>query len=111
MKLRAHREYRNDISDISGILIEEREAGHIIEYNDISKAYMFLYEENIETYLQEIVKDLCDKEISDLKKMYKERNEAEKSIGSKVNNYIDNGANINAQNVDDVILKIKEKMK
>lgn len=111
MKLRAHREYRNDISDVAGILMEEREAGHVIEYDDISKAYVFLYEENIETNLQEIAKDLCDKEISDLKKMYTERNEAEKRIGSKVDIYIDNGADINARNVDDVISKIKEKMK
>ena len=41
-KLIAHRDYRNDISDAIGILIEEREAGASITYDDIVKAYQKL---------------------------------------------------------------------
>lgn len=38
MKLMARRDYRNDISDAIGILIEERDAGKEIVFDDISKA-------------------------------------------------------------------------
>ena len=43
MKMIAHREYRNDISDAIGILIEEAEAGNSFSYADIETAYQKLY--------------------------------------------------------------------
>lgn len=111
MKIRAHREYRNDISDVAGILIEEREKGNIINFSDVENAYLFLYEDAIDSKVEKVVRELFDKDTDELKKKYAEQNESEVSIGTKVESYIDDGANINTRNVDDVIARIKEKMK
>lgn len=111
MKIRAHREYRNDISDVAGILIEEREKGNNIGLSDVNDAYVFLYEEAIDSNVEKVVRELFDKDADELKKIYAEQNEAEASIGTKVESYIDDGADINTRNVDDVIARIKEKMK
>ena len=111
MKIRAHREYRNDISDVAGILIEEREKGNNISFPDVNDAYVFLYEEAIDSNVEKVVRELFDKDTDELKKIYAEQNEAEASIGTKVESYIDDGADINTRSVDDVIARIKEKMK
>lgn len=110
MKIRAHREYRNDISDVVGILIEERECGNVLEYSDIAGAYHLLYEEDIDNDVDSIIKDLFNKSTNELKQIYVERNRNESGIGVKVVSYIDNGVEINTKNVDDVIAKIKEKI-
>ena len=43
MKMIAHRDYRNDISDAIGILVEESEAGNHFSYDEIEAAYQKLY--------------------------------------------------------------------
>lgn len=110
MKLRAHRDYRNDISDAIGVLIEEREVGNDISFNDIKNAFYRLYSENISDELQAKMKEICEMCTEDLKKLYDIQNNSKDEIGGKIVTYIDDGANINAKNVDDVIAKIKEKM-
>lgn len=110
MKLRAHREYRNDISDIAGILIEEREASKFIGYDEIRKAYHFLYDKDPAQELQVIVEELCNKSVLELKQLYEKCNKEEERIGSKVVSYLDNGAETDTRNVNDVIARIKEKM-
>ena len=97
MKIRAHREYRNDISDVAGILIEEREKGNNISFPDVNDAYVFLYEEAIDSNVEKVVRELFDKDTDELKKIYAEQNEAEASIGTKVESYIDDGADIICQ--------------
>lgn len=43
MKLRAGRQYKNDLSDIVGILAEQKENGHPLQYSDIDRAIIELY--------------------------------------------------------------------
>ena len=111
MKLMARRDYRNDISDAVGILIEERDAGKEIVFDDISKAYTKLYAESIPEELSRKMQEICDMDLAELKEFYSEQMQSEQEIGGRVISYIDDGANINARNVEDVIARIKEKMK
>ena len=110
MKIRAHRDYRNDISDSIGVLIEERENGNDISFDDIKNAFYKLYNENMPDELQARMKEICEMTMDDLKNLYTTQNNSENEIGGKIVTYIDDGANINTRNVDDVIAKIKEKM-
>lgn len=111
MKLMARRDYRNDISDAIGILIEERDAGKEIVFDDISKAYTKLYDESIPEELSRKMQEICNMDLAELKEFYSEQMQSEQEIGGRVISYIDDGANINARNVEDVIARIKEKMK
>lgn len=110
MKLMARRDYRNDISDAVGILIEERDAGKEISFDDISKAYMRLYNDSIPEELALKMQGICNMKLTDQKEFFHKQMQAEQEIGSRVVNYIDNGAKINVRNVDEVIARIKEKM-
>lgn len=110
MKIRAHRDFRNDISDVVGIIIEEMEVGNIITFDDIQKAYERLYNEKISEELMERIQQVCDMNKDELKAYYEKQNKSEQEIGQKIISYIDEGANINTRNVGEVIAKIKEKM-
>ncbi|MDO4488178.1 MAG: DUF6036 family nucleotidyltransferase [Eubacteriales bacterium] len=110
MKLRARRDYRNDISDTIGILIEEYEDGNHITFEQIQKAYVKLYHIEIPEELQDKMKTLCSMTIDQLKDFYSQQNSIENELGGKIITYLENGANINTKNVDEVIAKIKEKM-
>lgn len=110
MKLMARRDYRNDISDAVGILIEERDAGKEISFDDISKAYMRLYNDSIPEELALKMQGICNMNLTEQKEFFHKQMQAEQEIGSRVVDYIDNGANINVRNVDEVIARIKEKM-
>ena len=109
-KLIAHRDYRNDISDAIGILIEEREAGASITYDDIVKAYQKLYRCDIPEVIAEIVKEFSELPILELKEFYEKKRNSEQEIAGKILTYIDEGADINTRNVEDVIEAIKRKM-
>lgn len=111
MKLMARRDYRNDISDVVGILIEEKNAGNDFSYDDISKAYIKLYKDSIPENLARKIQDICIMDMEELKDFYNKQMQAEREIGTRIVNYLDDGANINAKNVDEVIARIKEKMK
>jgi len=110
MKMRARRNYRNDISDAIGILIEEQETGNRIAYDELEKAYRKLYQElpNSETRGQ--FRKICSKSIDELKNIYDSQKETEKTVGKKLVNYIEHGADINTENVEDVVARIKEKL-
>lgn len=110
MKLRARRNYRNDISDAIGILLEEKENGNNITYEDIKISYYKLYEENISNEIEILMQNVCNMNLTELKDFYHNQLNSEQSISSRVISYIDNGANINAKNVEEVIARIKEKM-
>lgn len=111
MKLMARRDYRNDISDAVGILIEEKDAGKVIGFDDISKAYTKLYNESIPDELAMKMQGICNMDIAELKEFYNKQMQLEQEIGGRVISYIDDGANIIVRNVGDVIARIKEKMK
>ena len=110
MKLRSHREYRNDISDICGVMLEEAERGNHFGEKEIADAYRYLYGEAPDTAQAEIVAQLCTQDPGELKKIFERRSHEEKRIGSKIVSYIEDGAAINTKNVDEVIAKMKRKM-
>ena len=110
MKLRARREYRNDISDAIGVLVEEKNTGNNITFEDIRNAYDKLYHEAIPDELSRKIEKICSMEFQELVSFYHRQMHSEQEIGNRVINYIDDGANINAKNVENVIARIKEKL-
>ena len=111
MKLRSHRDYRNDISDVIGVLMEEMESGNAISFDDIQNAYIRLYNDKLPDELTERMRQIGDMSVDELKTYFEKQNVLEQEIGGKIVTYINEGANINTRNVDDVIARIKEKMK
>ena len=111
MKIRANRDYRNDISDAIGVLIEERKLGNAISYVDIENAYNKLYRTEIPDKLAEIMSPICAKQIDELQAYYDLQNKMEQEVGNKIVTCLNEGANINTKNVDEVTAKIREKMK
>ena len=110
MKMIAHREYRNDISDAIGILIEEAEAGNSFSYADIETAYQKLYHKAPDPKTQEQFRDICAKSIEELKSLYAYQRNAESAVGGQLITYIEDGVNINTKNVTDVAARIRAKM-
>ena len=110
MKLIAHRDYRNDISDAIGVLIEEREAGTDITFDDIANAYKILYRCDIPEETAKMVLEFTQLTIPELKEFYNKQMNSEQEHGKKIITYIDQDADINTRNVDDVIEAIKRKM-
>ena len=110
MKMKAHRDYRNDISDAIGILIEETEAGNKFSYADIESAYNRLYHGAPDLKTQEQFRDICTKSIEELKSLYNSQHNTESTVGDQLINYIEGGVNINTKNVTDVAARIREKM-
>ncbi len=110
MKMIAHRDYRNDISDAIGILIEEAESGNIISYVDIETAYHKLYHEAPDPNTQEQFRDICAKNIDELKDLYESQRHMESAVGNQLIRYIEDGVNINSKNVMEVTACIREKM-
>jgi len=110
MKMKAHRDYRNDISDAIGILIEENEAGNKFSYADIESAYNRLYHGAPDLKTQEQFRDICTKSIEELKSLYNSQHNTESTVGDQLINYIEGGVNINTKNVTDVAARIREKM-
>ena len=110
MKMIAHRDYRNDISDAIGILIEEAEAGNSFSYADIEAAYHKLYHEAPALKIQEQFREICVKSIDELKSLYDSQRNTEASVGDQLITYIEDGVNINTKNVTDVAARIREKM-
>ena len=110
MKLRTHRDYRNDISDAIGVMISEMEIGNVITFEDIQNAYTKLYNDKLSEELMNQMKLICNMNLEELKSYYGKQNTSEQEMGEKIVTYIDEGANINTHNVDEVIAKIKEKL-
>ena len=110
MKMIALRDYRNDISDAIGILIEEAEAGNRFSYADIEVAYHKLYHEAPDLKTQGQFRNICAKSIEELKSLYGSQRSIESSVGDQLITYIEDGVNINTKNVTDVTARIREKM-
>lgn len=111
MKMIAHRDYRNDISDAIGILIEEAEAGNHFSYDEIEAAYQKLYHEAPDPKTQVQFRKLCAKSIEELKNLYDSQKDAESLVGNQLISYIEDGVKIDTKNVTDVATRIREKMK
>jgi predicted transcriptional regulator len=110
MKMITHREYRNDISDAIGILIEEAEAGNHFSYDEIDTAYQKLYHELPDPQIQKQFQELCAKSIEELKILYDSQKDTESVVSDQLITYIEDGVNINTKNVTDVAARIRENM-
>ena len=110
MKMKARRDYRNDISDAIGILIEEAEAGNTFFYDDIEAACHKLYHEAPDPKTQELFHEICTKSIEELRNLYAFQKTAESAIGDQLITYIKDDVNINTKNVKEVAARIREKM-
>ncbi len=110
MKMIAHRDYRNDISDAIGILIEEAEAGNHFSYGEIEAAYQKLYHDAPTPKTQEQFRKLCAKSVEELKNLYDSQKDTESLVGNQLISYIEDGVKINTKNVTDVAARIREKM-
>ena len=111
MKMRAHREYRNDISDAIGILIEETKAGNSFSYADIEAAYHKLYHEAPDPGTEERLRVIFDMSIEELKNRYISRKDTETIVGNQMITYIEDGVNKNTENAAEVAARIREKMR
>ena len=94
MKMIAHGDYRNDISDAIGILIEETEAGNHFSYDDIETAYKKLYHEVPDTKTQKQFRDLCAMSIEELKTLYDSQKATESLVGEHLISYIEDGVKL-----------------
>jgi len=110
MKMISHRDYRNDISDAIGILIEEAGAGNHFSYDEIDTAYQKLYHESPAPRIQEQFRELCAKSIDELKVLYDSQRDNESVVSDQLITYIEDGVNINTKNVTDVAERIREKL-
>lgn len=79
MKLMAGREYKNDMSDIVGILLEQRRAGKEISFDCIKRASDELYDsyDNLPESSRQFIEAACRE--SDLLSLYKKVREDEAS--------------------------------
>ena len=110
MKMISHREYRNDISDAIGILIEEAETGSTFSYEEIEKAYYKLYHVMPDAQMRDYFRSLCSKSIGELKALYDTQRNTESFIGEQLVTYMEAGVPVNTKNVADVTARIREKM-
>jgi hypothetical protein len=110
MKMAAHRDYRNDISDAIGIMIEEAERGKTITYEEIQAAYIKLYHKSPDSRTQEQFRRICGLSISDLRNLYNSQRETEFHVADRLISYIDDGGKITTKNVKEVAARIREKM-
>lgn len=110
MKMIAHRDYRNDISDVIGIMIEEAENGHTITYEEIEGAYHKLYHKLPESLIQGQFRELCSKSTDELKAFFNCQRASESIVGDPLITYIENGVPVNTKNVADVVARIRKRM-
>lgn len=111
MKIRAHRDFRNDFSDALGVWLEEAENGNRISIENLQSAYTKLYKDEIPQDIFERIEMIFSKNLDEIKEIYKKQRDSEKEIGVKLVSYIEKGAEINTRNVDDVVARIKERLK
>lgn len=112
MKLMAGRQYKNDLSDIVGILIEQEEQGDALTLNRIRAAIIDLYDsydkipENSRIFIESIY------EKKDLKEFYKQCKELEQENKDVLLDFQDDYPGIlNGDNLADILKAAKAKKK
>lgn len=112
MKLMSNRKYKNDRSDIVGIIKSERQSGNYIKIEDIKKALNELYGPKaiIDKQTYDELLDILNTDNLDNK--FKETRAEEKENKKALLTFIkDNPSNIRIDNVDEAIELIKKKNK
>lgn len=107
MKLMSARQFKNDLSDIVGIIKENKPA---IELENIKRASEELYEkyENLPAYSRNFIEELYYKQ--DFKNAYEETRQKEINNKKLLMDFDDSYPNVlNEVNVDDVLEKLNKK--
>ncbi len=107
MKLMSARQFKNDLSDIVGIIKENKPA---IELENIKRASEELYEkyENLPAYSRNFIEELYSKQ--DFKNAYEETRQKEINNKKLLMDFDDSYPNVlNEANVDDVLEKLNKK--
>lgn len=110
MKLMSGREYKNDRSDIAGILYEQQKNGKEIKFEDIDKAVNNLYGSwnDITDKAKETLNDLLKSQ--DLKKSYDTYREEEKTNRTNLIKFENEYPNVvTNDNVSDIIFNLRKK--
>lgn len=110
MKLVAHRDYRNDISDAIGILIEERQTGSAYTYDEIEDAFQELYNRLPDQTVSDRFQKLCSLSTDELTALYQSQKDIESEIDNQVITYIHENAPINSKNIGEVTAKLRERL-
>lgn len=110
MKLMAGRQYKNDLSDIVGILIEQEERGDALTLDRIKKAVVDLYDsydklpENSRTFIESIY------EKEDMKAFYKQCRELEQENKDVLLGFPDDYPGVlNEDNLEDILKAARAK--
>lgn len=110
MKLMSGRKYKNDISDIVGILREEKEGGTPITFGQIDKAVCDLYgdwermPQNSSNLIQEILRN------DNFDELYTRYRRTEKQTKSELIDFVaDNPRALHEDNIDEVIAALRRK--
>ena len=108
MKLKSGRKYKNDLSDIIGIIEEQSTKGRPLSLAVIKKAYINLYESwnNLTTYARRFIESVVNRD--DYKRMYDQTRENEKVAKSNLEQFEAEYPNvINEKNIDEIIENFK----
>lgn len=110
MKLMAGRQYKNDLSDIVGILLEHEKNGNPISYEQVDKAIINLYGSwnDISDFAKQTIKDIFDS--SDYETLYDEYRKSESETKSDMIEFEEKYPKVmNNDNADDIISRLKSK--
>lgn len=110
MKLMAGRQYKNDLSDVVGILIEQEERGNALSLETIKSAIIDLYDEyeRIPQNSREFIEALYTKD--ELKAFYRQCRELELENKDVLVEFQDDYPGVlNKNNLADILKAIKEK--
>lgn len=112
MKLMSGRQYKNDLSDVAGILWEHQKRGNPIAREAIDKAVAVLYRDGVE--LPEVSKQFIDDTYidGDFKSVYKNIRENEKHSKEILLNFEKDYPNsLKEENISSILEKTKQKQK
>lgn len=111
MKLMSGRQYKNDISDVIGILLEEQERGQVLTLEKIKTAVCNLYGnwDNLPQHSREIITEIMKSgQLDILFKQYRSMETASKEALISFNSAYPGAANID--NINDIIQNLKSRM-
>ena len=112
MKLMAGRQYKNDLSDIVGILIEQKKLDKEINFDSIKRAASELYNgyENLPEFSRNFIEYIYQS--TDLLTLYKKICEEEKQNKDILLKFQDNYPDVlNGDNIADILITAKAKNK
>lgn len=110
MKLMSGRQYKNDISDIIGILREQNEIGKPIKLTDIERAVIALYDswDNMPSESHQLIENILSND--NLEKLYQQYRSDEKSNKEALIKFEnDYPGVVKEDNLKDVIAQLKAK--